>query len=503
MRNRTKYRILEIIPGAMVWTTLIGLIVLSFVNPLWAIYFIIVFDVYWVIRVFYMLIHLIHSWARFRKDEKIGWMSKLKQEKNGEWQKIYHLLVLPFSTEPLEVLQATFREIAKVDYPLDRFIIVLSGEWRNEENFRKNAEAINKEFGDKFFKFIITMHPKDLPDELAGKGANANWAGHRAKEFIDQQKILYENIIVSNFDIDTCPHRQYFSYLTFSFLTNPNSCRASYQPIAVYNNNIWESPALVRIVHNSTTFWLFTDLARPERLFTFSSHSMSFKALVDVGFWDKTIVTEDSRICLQGIVRYNGDYKVIPMYIQVSMDTAYEGTFWGSMKNQYKQIRRWAYGVENFPYMAWNMWGNKKIKFLKKFRYLWNQLEGVYSWATAPILIFILGWLPLKMLSDDEKTSILAQNAPIILKYLMTVAMAGLLVSAILSITILPARPQEHKFYKYSIMFFQWILFPYCMIIFGSIPAIDAQTRLMLGKYMGFNVTKKKGGERILNSYSN
>ncbi|MEA2065163.1 MAG: glycosyltransferase family 2 protein [Patescibacteria group bacterium] len=491
MTDRTKYRILEIIPGAMVWITLIGLITLSFIKPLWAIYFIIVFDVYWTVRVFYMLIHLIHSWIKFRQDKKINYAARLKQEKDKDWQKIYHLLVLPFSIEPLKVLQSTFREIVKTDYPLDKFIVVLSGEERNEENCSKNIEAINREFGDKFFKFIITLHPKNLSGELAGKGANANWAGHIAKEFIDQQKISYENVIVSNFDIDTRPHKQYFSYLTYSFLTNPNRCRASYQPIAVYNNNIWESPALIRIVHNSTTFWLFTDLARPERLFTFSSHSMSFKALVDVGFWDKTIVTEDSRICLQGIIRYDGDYKVIPMYIPVSMDTAYEGSFWVSMKNQYNQIRRWAYGVENFPYMVWNMWGNKKIKFFKKFRYLWNQFEGVYSWATAPILIFILGWLPLKMLNDDTETTILAQNAPIILKYLMTVAMVGLLVSAILSITILPSRPRKHKFYKYIAMFFQWILFPYCMIIFGSIPAIDAQTRLMLGKYMGFNVTKK------------
>lgn len=495
MTNRIKYRFLEIIPGAAVWITLIGLIILSFIKPLWAIYFIIVFDVYWVVRVFYMLIHLVYSWAKFRKDEKVDWMLKLKQEKNREWNKIYHLLILPFSIEPLETLQATFREIAKIDYPLDKFIVVLSGEERCKDNFYKNIKAIKKEFGDKFFKFIITLHPKDLPNELAGKGANSNWAGHKAKEFIDRQKISYENIIVSNFDIDTCPHKQYFSYLTYSFLTNPNSCRASYQPVAVYNNNIWESPSLIRIVHNSTTFWLFTDLARPERLFTFSSHSMSFKALVDVGFWDKTIVTEDSRICLQGIIRYDGDYRVAPMYIPVSMDTAYEGTFWGSMKNQYKQIRRWAYGVENFPYMVWNMWGNKKIKFFNQFRYLWNQLEGVYSWATAPIIIFILGWLPLKMLSDDARTTILAQNAPVILKYLMTVAMVGLLVSAILSIAILPPRPQKHKFYKYIAMFFQWILFPYCMIIFGSIPAIDAQTRLMLGRYMGFNVTKKGAKE--------
>jgi len=161
------------------------------------------------------------------------------------------------------------------------------------------------------------------------------------------------------------------------------------------SNNVWESDIITRVVANSTTFWLLTDLARPHRLFTFSSHSMSWQALVDIGFWQNNIVTEDSRIFLQCFFHYDGDYKVEPMHIPVSMNTVYVGNIWRGFVNQYKQMRRWAWGVEHFPYMVWQFKKHPTIPFIRKWTYLWNQTEGVYSWATAPIIVLIMGRLPL------------------------------------------------------------------------------------------------------------
>lgn len=247
----------------------------------------------------------------------------------------------------------------------------------------------------------------------------------------------------------------------------------------------------MRVAANSTTFWLMTEQVRPERLFTFSSHSMSFRTLVDVDFWQNDIVTEDSRIFLQGLLRYDGDYSVTPMYLPVSMDTVLAKTLKRSFINLYKQQRRWAYGVENFPYMVWNFTQNRLIPFRVKLRYVWNQLEGIYSWATAPILIFLLGWLPLRINEHRLGSSIVAQNAPSILELLMRLAMVGLIFSAVLSTTILPPKPKEKRKSQWLMIILQWILFPVVMIVFGSIPATDAQTRLMLGKYLGFSVTEK------------
>jgi hypothetical protein len=497
MKETTKYRILEIIPGFLVWLTFISAVSLSFLNPLWAIYFIIAFDIYWLLRIFYMLIHLLTSWRRFRHDEKIDWLNQL-EKLNIDYADYYHLIFLPTYREPLAVVKKPFDALGQSAYDLRKFIVVLAGEERDEKNFLEIAERIKNEYGQTFFKLLITVHPKDLPGEIIGKGSNSHYAGKEAQKVINELGLNYKQVIVSNFDIDTCVPPQYFAYLTHKFLTHPNPTHASYQPIAIYNNNVWESNPIVRVVASSTTFWLFTDLSRPERLFTFSSHSMSFQALVDVGFWDKTIVTEDSRIFLQGLVRYDGDYETVPMYIPVYMNTVDIGSFWRSLANQYKQMRRWAWGVEHFPWMVKQFWfkngQGRKVPFLKKIYYLWNQTEGVYSWATAPIIIFILGYLPLWIASDQNRTTVLFQNSPHILEFLMRLSMVGLIIIAILYAIMLPNKPKHYNGFHYLTMVLQWIMVPVTLIIFGSIPAADAQTRLMLGgKFrLGFWVTEKK-----------
>jgi hypothetical protein len=254
---------------------------------------------------------------------------------------------------------------------------------------------------------------------------------------------------------------------------------------------MWESPAAVRVAAFGTTFWLMTEMPRPDRLFTFSSHSMSFRALVDAGFWQKDIVTEDSRIFLQCFFRYDGDYSVTPLYMPISMDTVASGGYAKSLVDLYCQQRRWAWGVEHFPYMVEQFHEHPAIPFLKKVRYLRNFLEGMYSWATAPLLILILGRLPLIVAPFSAKAVPLFQNAPHLLDALMKFAMAGLLLSALFMLFLLPPRKGEVRRRRWIVMFAQWLLTPVTLIVFGSFPALDAQTRLALGIPLEFNVTKK------------
>jgi len=488
----TRDRILEIIPGTTVWLTLLLAIILSIFKPLWLIYFIIVFSLYWILRIFYLNIHIIYSWWQLRQDLKIDWPAKLRQLPG--WDGYYHLVILPTYKEPLEVIETCFEGLIKNTHPLDKFIVVLGGEEGDQEAFLQRAEIIKNKYGDKFFKFLITVHPKGLPGEIPGKGSNAAWMGEHANVLIDELAIPYKKIIVSNFDIDTVAHPYYFSCLTYKYIIHPDPTHTSFQPIAFYHNNIWDAPMILRIVANSTTFWLLSDLARPERMFTFSSHSMSFKALVDVGFWSKNLVTEDSHIFVQCFVHYRGNYSVEPIFVPVSMDTVLDESLWRSLKNQYKQVRRWGWTVEQWPFMVVEFFSKRGrvIPFWKKIKPFLNFTEGEYSWPTAPILLFTLGYLPFIWADTFTKTQVITQNAPYVLQNIMTVGMLGIILLAVMSTAILPPAPKGQK-YRYLFMILQWILLPISMIIFGSLPALEAQTRLLLGgKFkLGFNVTPK------------
>jgi len=499
-KERIIFRFFEILPGASSLTILFLAAIFSWLQPFWVAVFIIIFVVYWFFRTIYFSFCLRSGYKKMEKHEKTDWIEKLNQMPSTSyplttvkhWRDIYHLVVIPMYDESLEIVRGTFKSLEDSDYPNDKMIVVLGCEEKVKDTALRTAQAIEKEFKSKFFKFLITWHPADISGELAGKGSNEAWATKKAKKLIiDSLRTPYENIIFSSFDADTCIFPKYFSCLTYHYLTSEKPTRTSFQPIPLFINNIWQAPVISRVFSFSSTFWHTMNQERPEKLITFSSHSMSFQALADVGFQQTNIVSEDSRIFWQCFLKYDGDYRVQPLVYPVSMDANVAKSFWRTMLNIYKQQRRWAYGVADIPYFLFGFLKNKKIPFFKKFFLGFELIEGHLSWATASILIFFLGWLPLILGGSEFSQTLISYNLPKIISRIMTIGMIGLIGSAYLSLLLLPPKPPEYGRFKYVIFFFSWLLFPVTMVFFASFPALDAQIRLMLGKYMGFWVTEK------------
>ncbi len=497
-KDRRLFRFLEILPGLLAWLTLVLVVLISFVAPVFATFFIIVFDIYWLVKTIYLSVLTRSSFLKMRSNLKVDWVSRMKSAPSNRAlpgitsDDLYHLIILPAAREPYAIVQDGLASIFRSNYDKQKMIVVLATEGRTETHAVELARQAEAEFGNAFYKFLVTKHPGDIEGELAGKGSNETWAGKQVKaEIIDSLGIPYDRVIVSVFDIDTVVPPDFFACLSWHYLTASDPLRSSYQPIPIFTNNIWEAPAFARVFAFSTTFWQMIQQARKEQLVTFSSQSIGFKPLVEVGFWQTNVVSEDSRIYWQCLLRYDGNWQTVPMHYPVYMDANVAPTFWQTIKNQYKQIRRWHYGVENNPYFMFGFLKDKKMSANKKWQQALIQMERTHSSPTNPIIIFLLSWLPIWVGGLSYTTSILSYNLPRITAMIMNISMLGLVTSAILGVVMLPEKPPQYGKFKMLWMFLQWILFPINFIFFGALPALDAQTRLMLGKYMGFWITPK------------
>lgn len=526
------------LPGILSWGTLVGLTVLAFVVPFWIAIFVIAYDVYILVRIVYMTVHLLYAYRRIKEQRGIHWLARCegvsgdKQEYLRElddqervlregvgqdklrlrqvvahinevrqlirarrdvlpWRLVHHIVVLPTYDESLVVLRTSLQSLVDTDFPKERMHVVVGFEERAGEQAKHRAAVLRKEFRSSFGTFLTSFHLDNLPGEKRVKSANADWAVQQMEKKISPRRIPVDHILISNFDSDTVAPPEYFSYLTYEFITSTNRYRRSFQPIPVYNNNLWDAPAFSRVIAMGSTFWQMIESTRPERLVTFSSHSMTLRALKDVGYWQRDIISEDSRIFWQALLRYDGAYRTHPLYTTVSMDAALAPTWWQTLKNQYKQKRRWAWGIENFPYLAEGMIRNRRIPWRTKSVYVFRTLEGHFSWATAAIIVAGLGWLPVFFGGPAFHTTVLSYSLPFITRTLMTVAMSGLVISASLTLLLLPARPAAYSPWRYILIVLQWVLVPLIATVLSAFPALDAETRLMLGRDLHFNVMQK------------
>lgn len=488
-RRRIYYRLLEMLPAVLSWGTLIGVVLLSMYAPTIAAYLIIAFAVFWLLKTIYLSIHLRHNWRRLKYNQALDWTNKLAHIKH---EHVWHLIILPYYKESYETVTASVEALANADGDPKRRILVLACEERAGEDGRAVAERVHAAFGDRFAHCMTTVHPANVPGEMPGKGSNISYAAEQARQrILDPHAIPYTDVLVSAFDVDTVVYPQYFQCLTWHFLTVDDPLRASFQPVPLYNNNIWNAPAIARVVAVSSTFWQMIQQERPEKLATFSSHAVPFAPLYAAGYWQSNMVSEDSRIFWNLFFAHNGNYRVVPIAYPVSMDANFSGSLWKTFANIYRQHRRWTWGVENVPYIIYHSFRNRAVPLGKRVRAVATQIEGFWSLATHPLVLFLLGWLPIILGSRAFHVTVLSYNLPMVARGVLTLAMFGLLVSAIISLSLLPPRPAGKRKHTFAFMAGQWILIPVTMIVFSAIPGLEAQTRLALGRYLGFWVTPK------------
>lgn len=405
---------------------------------------------------------------------------------------LYHLVVIPVANESTEIIEQTLDALLATGYATDRLMVAMSFECRSVEWDDALIGRLTSTYASRFGMFLTTQHPDGLPGEGRVKGANITWGARAARTELQARGIDDQHVVVSAFDCDTRPSRHYFQVLSWTYLTNPNRDVDSYQPILLFHNNVWEVPAPSRLVGYIASMWTMVDSTRPGRLRIFSSHAMGMQALVRVGFWATNVIPDDSRQYWRMYFATDGRAATRPLHTPVYLDAVHAKSYLHSLTEQYRQIRRWSYGVIDFPYIMGQNLANGRIPWGPKLVQTYRQLAVFHQWAITPVMLILARWLvgriePLVQTSRFTSIDVVGQI------YALTpiVTVASMVVGLCVALALLPQRPAGRPAATYLKLASEWLLLPIVVPLFFCLPAIDAQLRLAGRRYLGFRVTVK------------
>lgn len=435
-----------------------------------------------------------HHQTTFQYERHIANLERISQHPD-EYPKpsqLHQAVIIAAYNESIDILEPTLESVAATTYDKRQMIIILAYEERGGEAIEATVRELEARFKSVFGVFELVRHPKNLPDEVRGKGGNITYAGHALKEVCDRNNIKYNNVIVTTLDSDNRPHKTYFDYVAYEHIVHEERKFLAYQPIALFLNNIWDVPAPMRVVATGNSFWNIISSIRPHTLRNFASHSQPLDALVEMDFWSTRTIVEDGHQYWRSYFHFKGHYSVIPISVPIYQDAVLAKTYLKTLKAQFIQLRRWAYGASDIPYVATRIFTkDRQVPFWPALARLVRLIDGHVTLAVIAILIAIGGWVPI-LINSEAAHDIAAHQLPEVVASVQRVALVGLFITVFLALKMLPPRPERYKRRRTVWMILQWLWMPVTAVVYSSLSAFTSQTALLLGRYFDkFDVTEK------------
>lgn len=527
-KRKLSYRLFEMLPAVLSYGGLILAVVLSLIDPLYAAIYLILVITTLIVKAVGIAIHTIRGNKRLAAAQKIDWSKRLKQledpiksyeelseasmvnefgrqahsenlrliaadpEAFPKPSEIYNAVIVATYNEAYDVIAPTIKSVRDTSYDNSRIILVLAYEERGGADIEATAKRLQSEFKDVFAAFEIVQHPKDIPNEVVGKGGNITHAGRYLQQWLQDKKIPSKDVIVTTLDSDNRPHRTYFDYVTYEYIVHEDRKHLSYQPVSLFTNNIWDVPAPMRVIATGNSFWNIISSMRPHTLRNFASHSQPMDALEEMDFWSTRTIVEDGHQYWRSYFYFGGNYSVMPIYVPIYQDAVLSNTYTKTLKAQFIQLRRWAYGASDVPYVAVRVFSrNRNVPLMAGLARFIRLVDGHTTLAVVSILVAVGGWIPL-LVNSEAARSVSAHQLPDVFSVIQQTAMIGLIITIFLSFRLLPPRPARYKRHRTFLMVAQWVLMPITAVVYSSISALYSQTRLFLGLYLDkFDVTEK------------
>jgi cellulose synthase/poly-beta-1,6-N-acetylglucosamine synthase-like glycosyltransferase len=513
--RRGHYRFFEMLPGIISWTMILVPFILSFIDVRLAAIFVFIYLLINFARGMAGAFRAVQGYRAMNQHQKLPWSDMLKElsmgtvsqnAKRPKWhtnvvqrsqtqpilmppEQIIHAVIIATYKEAREVLEPTIQSVLRSDFNMKQVIFVLAYEERAGESTERLAHQLVDEYKSKFLHAMAVKHPHNIPGEVIGKGGNVTFAARRLQEYLEANHIDPLRVMVTTLDADNRPDKNYLNALSYVYLVAPDPIHKSYQPVSLYTNNIWDAPAPSRVLATGNSFFNLVVSLRQHALRNFSSHAQPMAALIKTDYWSVRTIVEDGHQFWRSYFRFDGKYRVLPLHLPIYQDAVLAETYVKTLKAQFVQLRRWTYGASDIAYVVdKGFFKPNKVPKPDLLAKTWRLLEGHVTWAVGPILVLFGGFIP----SLFHPKSYTANELPIIVSRVQTVALVIALVTVFLALKTLPPKPARYKRHRSLFMVLQWVYLPLTSLVYNSFAAFYSQTRLLLGKYMSkFDFTEK------------
>ena len=495
-KRLTTQRFLEMLPGSIAWIMILLPLWGAFLIPKIVAYFTIAFLVFWFYRSFEGSILGIRGLIKIKRSRKENWYQKYLKNKNDQsldWGKIKHIVVIPNYNESVKIIASTLESLSQQkNIKKEQMFIALAMEERAAGAHDRGNELL-KMFKDKFGKLITIYHPDYIVGEIKGKASNEAWAAREIKNLlIDKEGLNIKEFTITSCDADAHIDQRYFSALSYHFATSKERYLRFWQSPICWHNNYWKVPAFIRITGTLSNIGYLSSIQAPDGLFfNYSTYSTSLFMLDDVGYWHTDIIPEDWHIFLQAFFHNRGKVEVESIFLPTSIDAPEGKTYMAALKNRYEQCKRHAWGATDIPFAIQQAMKHKEIPFLVRFFRVYKVVEAHLLWSTNWFILTLGAWLP-AMINPFFKQTALSYNLPKISQWILTTCLLFLIVMIIIDRAIRPKPPKNEAGRWFGFLeLIQWVLMPIAALFMAVLPAIESQTRLMLGKRLEYKVTDK------------
>jgi hypothetical protein len=457
-------------------------------HPAIVAYFIIGFDLYFLYKSFKTAYLASLTYKTILSYYQIPFNKKVKELK--ESKEVEHFFFIVAYKELLYKLETTIGAITKNDYPHKTIHLVLAFEAREEESERiRKTEAIREKFGH-FFKDIITTAHILMPGEIAGKASNQAFAAKEVDKYVEAKGMDRKKVLITISDADSHFPENYFSYLTYEYLNDPGRDYHFYwAPVLLYSN-FWQLPFFGRMQATLSSILRLAFLSEKEQLIQISSYSTNLWLLKEVGYWDVDIIPEDWHIYFQAFFKFGEKVRTLALYTIINGDAVYSGNFIKTFFSRYDQEKRWAWGVTDIGYSLKKLFVTPHISMKVKLKKIMYLAETHLFWPSSFFILTVSGFIP-AFINPTFKRTVLGFLLPQLTGLLLTVATSMLIIYIYLDIKMRERLKIQTKLINMPMLLIQWYLLPFVSLILSALPALEAHTRLLIGKKIDYKVTEK------------